>query len=525
MIRFGALKRRLLLVVLVALAPIVTLSCVNLILNARHQRAELLRATTETVRAMVGAVDSELNRLTAVLQELAASSSLERADLKEFYDTARRAQERDASWANLALADIEGKQLVNLLRPYGAALPQKLAWPDTFLPVLRERRPSIGPLVPNGPIIQTPVFTIDVPVMREGELRYVLTGVVKPEAIRSVIDQQRVPADGVVSIFDARGNHIARSRAHEQWLGKPASRTLQALMARGAEGSGPSHTLDGQDIYASFSRSPATGWSVAVGIPREAIDGPVRRSYLTLAVGIGLSMALGLAAAFIAAHSVGRPVQALRAAAQAVGRGERPPEPRTALPEVREVALALAAAHDAREKRLEAERAARAEAEAATRARDDLLASQEREEVGARRLAAIVDSSDDAIVSKTLEGVITSWNHGAERMLGWAADEAVGRHITLIIPEDRLAEEADVLARIRRGESVDNYETVRLRKDGRPLNISLTVSPLKDAAGRVIVASAERDGQRIFVVVMHSDDLLADCTALFDWAWAAFDRE
>src|SRR5207247_5812104 len=138
--------------------------------------------------------------------------------------------------------------------------PQKLAWPDTFLPVLRERRPSIGPLVPNGPIIQTPVFTIDVPVMREGELRYVLTGVVKPEAIRSVIDQQRVPADGVVSIFDARGNHIARSRAHEQWLGKPASRTLQALMARGAEGSGPSHTLDGQDIYASFSRSPATGW-------------------------------------------------------------------------------------------------------------------------------------------------------------------------------------------------------------------------------------------------------------------------
>ena len=489
MVRFGALERRLLLVVLVALAPIVTLSCVNLVLSARQQRAELLRATTETMRAMVGAVDTELGRLTAVLQALAASSSLERGDLKDFYDTARRAQERDASWANIVLADIEGKQLFNLLRPYGATLPEKPAWPDTFLTVLRERRPSIGPLVTHGPIIQTPIFTIDVPVMREGELRYVLTGVIKPEAIRSVIDQQRVPRDGVVSIFDARGNHVARSRAQEEWLGKPASQTLQALMARGAEGSGPSFTLDRQHIYAAFSRSSATGWSVAVGVPQEAIDGPVRRSYMTLGLGILLSLALGLVAARIAARSVSRPVKALRVAAQAVGRGERPLEPRTALPEVREVAVALLAAHTAREKQLEAEHAARGEAEAANHAKDEMLAAREREEAGARRLAAIVDSSDDAIVSKTIEGLITSWNRGAERMFGWPADETIGRHINLIIPEDRRAEEDVVLARIRRGEIVDHYETVRVTKDRRSLNVSLTVSPLRDATGRVVGAS------------------------------------
>ena len=177
----------------------------------------------------------------------------------------------------------------------------------------------------------------------------------------------------------------------------------------------------------------------AVGIPQETMDGPVQRSYVTLGIGIALSLALGLAAAFIAARSVSQPAQ---------------------------------------------------EAEASNRVRDnELLAAQERSEIGARRLAAIVDSSDDAIVSKTVEGVITSWNRGAERMFGWAADEAIGRHIGLIIPEDRRAEEEDVLARIRRGESVDHYETVRVTKDGRLLNISLTVSPLKDAAGRVIGAS------------------------------------
>lgn len=104
-------------------------------------------------------------------------------------------------------------------------------------------------------------------------------------------------------------------------------------------------------------------------------------------------------------------------------------------------------------------------------------------------LAAIVDSSDDAIVSKTLEGVITSWNRGAEQLFGYPAAEAVGQSIFLIIPEDRKAEEEDVLARLRRGEKVDHFETVRRRKDGSEVHISLTVSPIRDATGTVIGAS------------------------------------
>jgi PAS domain S-box-containing protein len=104
-------------------------------------------------------------------------------------------------------------------------------------------------------------------------------------------------------------------------------------------------------------------------------------------------------------------------------------------------------------------------------------------------LAAIIDSSDDAIVSKTLEGVITSWNRGAQQMFGYSAAEAIGQHITLIIPAERHGEEDDVLAHIRRGEKIDHFETVRQTKDGRKLDISLTVSPIKDAQGRIIGAS------------------------------------
>jgi PAS domain S-box-containing protein len=107
----------------------------------------------------------------------------------------------------------------------------------------------------------------------------------------------------------------------------------------------------------------------------------------------------------------------------------------------------------------------------------------------AEHLAAIIESSDDVIVSKTLEGIITSWNPAAERILGYTAQEAVGRNIKLIIPPERWAEEDEVLARIRRGEKVDHFETIRRTKDGRLLNISLTVSPVRNADGRIVGAS------------------------------------
>ncbi len=107
----------------------------------------------------------------------------------------------------------------------------------------------------------------------------------------------------------------------------------------------------------------------------------------------------------------------------------------------------------------------------------------------AARFAAIINFSDDAIVSKTVQGIITSWNPGAERMFGYTAAEAVGQSITLIIPRERWPEEEDVLARIRAGERVDHFETVRQHKDGHRIDISLTVSPIRNAAGQVIGAS------------------------------------
>jgi PAS domain S-box-containing protein len=104
-------------------------------------------------------------------------------------------------------------------------------------------------------------------------------------------------------------------------------------------------------------------------------------------------------------------------------------------------------------------------------------------------LAAIVDSSDDAIISKTLQGVITSWNSGAERLFGYTAKEAVGRPISMIIPFDRRDEETTILARLSQGDRIDHFDTIRVRKDGTKLEISLTISPVRNAAGEIIGAS------------------------------------
>jgi PAS domain S-box-containing protein len=106
-----------------------------------------------------------------------------------------------------------------------------------------------------------------------------------------------------------------------------------------------------------------------------------------------------------------------------------------------------------------------------------------------KHLAAIVSSSDDAIIGKTLDGMIRSWNQGAQRLFGYTAEESIGKHITLIIPAERREEESVILARLRNGERVDHFETIRRRKNGSLVNISLTVSPIKDDRGRVIGAS------------------------------------
>jgi PAS domain S-box-containing protein len=109
----------------------------------------------------------------------------------------------------------------------------------------------------------------------------------------------------------------------------------------------------------------------------------------------------------------------------------------------------------------------------------------------AERLAAVVESSDDAIISKTLDETITDWNRGAERVFGYSSAEAVGKPMAVLLPAERAEEESGILARLRCGESVHHFETVRVRKDGKTIDVSVTISPISDAMGAIVGMSAE----------------------------------
>ena len=143
-------------------------------------------------------------------------------------------------------------------------------------------------------------------------------------------------------------------------------------------------------------------------------------------------------------------------------------------------------------------------------------------------LSALIESADDAIISKTLEGIITSWNAGAERVFGYTADEVIGKPITILIPKDHENEEPAILARLRAGERIEHYETIRVRKDGKLINISLTVSPIIGPNGEIIGASKiarditeQRQARRALDEASERLKLASTTARLGDWSWDA----
>jgi len=373
------LRRRLFLLAAAGIVPLLVMSGIGLYALAQQQRIQAERIGLELARALATAVDAELRNSLSVVQSLATSLALDRNDLLGFQERAQRILETQPNWAAVFLADPSGQRLVDTRFRYGTVLPPILE-KESFDRVVRTRTPTVGNLAknPQGVLL----FPVRAPVVRNGELRYVLTALVKPDAILEVITRQRLPEDWIISIFDAKGLRVARSRAHNQNLGGRASVSLQALMASGAEeGVGQTIDLEGRRNYASFSRLKESGWSAAPGIPAAFVEGTAYRSLAIYGGGILLSIVLGTLGAIGIARSINRPIRDLRASAQALGRRETLTPLDTSIQEIHDVADALAIAADERasgeaqrEQLLRREQQARAAAEAANRAKDEFLA-------------------------------------------------------------------------------------------------------------------------------------------------------
>ncbi|HEU0201977.1 MAG TPA: ATP-binding protein [Burkholderiaceae bacterium] len=374
-----SLRARLFWLAAAAITPLAVVVAIEIIAVIDEERERALRAGLDVTRALATAVDTELRSDIATLETLATAPQLDDGDFEGFRRRAERVLQIQANWIALNLADPSGQVLLHTSD--AAAAQKKIVDQESFEVAVQTARPVVGYLArgPGGRL----AIPVRVPVIRDGQLRYVLTGVVGPDAFKGVLARQRVAADWVVAVFDAKGVRIARSRAPEG-VGEPASPGLQRLLAAGAPemmSAEVTRTIDNEPVYTAYTRLPEYGWTVTIGMPEMFVDAAVTRWVVAYGGGLVLSLALGALAAAFVGRRITRPIADLRAAAQSLGRGATPRPPPATISEIREVGEALNEAAERRarteaerEALLRSEHEARAAAEAANRAKDEFLA-------------------------------------------------------------------------------------------------------------------------------------------------------
>ncbi len=373
--KFAALERRVFLVAVAGLLPVAVLSCALFISSANEQRDKLLSASEDTMAALLSAVDSELKSTIASLDALAASPRLARGDFEALREESVELLARRSNWLNVVIADPD-KQYVNARIPGDQPLPA-VSSRDLIEETLRSGKPMVGEIV-YAPLLNKHAVEVLVPYSRKGKTELVIAAIVQPEyfiGLLNPLEVQKSSSTGIIGIFDRNSNVVARSLNQQSRVGKPASATLRQMLDKGIDrGNEVTSTLEGVPVYTVWRRSAYSRWTTAVGIPRASVDAPVTQSYVVLGTAVVFSVVLGLVAANLVGRTVVTPMSELEASAARMGRGEAPTMPRTRLAEVRQVAAALARAHDERNASFEREHTARVAAETASKAKDEFLA-------------------------------------------------------------------------------------------------------------------------------------------------------
>ncbi|GAB3766990.1 hypothetical protein GCM10028796_27320 [Ramlibacter monticola] len=351
------LRFRLFLLAASGLLPLAIVAGIVLAwLSAERQRDARENALAVS-RAMATAVDAELRATLGVLQSLALSDELAPAHLRRFHALARRVAEAQG-WRSIVLADHQGRILLNSSMDPDAANPAPVE-PGSMRLAIEKRQPVVGD-VARGPL-RLPAFAVRLPVEKDGELRYVLSAVIPTEHVLTVLMRQQIPATSVVSVFDRRLQRVARSRPHPTER-PPAS--LQALLEKGnPEGMGTTFTLDGVRSQTGYTRLAAWGWVVATSIAAADAGTGVYEALGAVAAGLFASLALAAILAWYFARDVADPIDALKAAAGALGRGDPVHLPRLDIAELQEVGAALEHASTDRDCAAQERRAAEAERE------------------------------------------------------------------------------------------------------------------------------------------------------------------
>jgi len=440
----------LFLLVLAALLPVVTFAAVAIVRLARLERATSEQGMRETARALSLAIDRELASARSALFFLVVSPHLRSGDLEAFHRQAIDALTLRGT--SIVLSDPSGRELLNTQRPAGARRPPG----DEVQPVreVAETGRSIISDLVRGAGSQRPIVAVSVPVFDGHRVRYVLSMVLSPEALSSILLEQKFSPAAIGAVYDRQGVAITRTMDTAKVVGRPGPPRLLAAIASNAEGWVRDETVDGTSAYFAFSRSRFSGWTVALGEPASTFDESLRRSLWVVGTGGILATLLAVGMATLVGARISGSIGALASAAPSVLAGHRrfdiPPSP---LREINDLAAALEGAR-----------------ETMLRQSQDMLTTN-------RTLQALIHASPLAIV--VLDGGlhVQLWSPAAERILGFRADEVVGRPYPAGDETERQEFARTLRAQIE-GEVGPGSETQRRRKDGSTVDVSMWVAPL-----------------------------------------------
>lgn len=350
--------------VAVTLVPLLALAVAVVLLAMRDRHAAVEHGLQERAVTLAVGVDRELESSITALRTLAASTALDERNYAVFYEQARRAREINPSWLTVYLVEPSGHQVMTLLRPLGTPLPN-VGHMEFVRAVGETARPYVSDLT-FGPVSQRHIITVDVPVVRHGDVRYVLGASMVTDALADLLRRQ-VPDNMVAAVRDRKNTLVARSRDHQRHLGTPPRAESVESLTQVRQGGRPIfeiENLDGVRVYMALSRVPTADFVAAVSVPVASVASAPQKLWWALAIGGAVILVGALAAASVLARRVGRPIHGLARAAAELASGEPvSPIPTTSVREVAAVREAMLwAAHEVSERAAERERRMAAEA-------------------------------------------------------------------------------------------------------------------------------------------------------------------
>jgi signal transduction histidine kinase/ActR/RegA family two-component response regulator len=366
------LRTRLFLLVAGTVVPLVALAAVLGALLVDHQREIYRLGAIDRNRAFISAVDAELRGHITSLKSLAAARSIDNHAMRKFHNHAVRVLDSQPAWQNVILSTPDGQQVVNALVDHGSPLPSPID-SESVRRVAASRMPGVGP-VRMRPLSGKYGVAVHVPVVRDGEVVFVVTAIVGTDPFQRLIGAQNLPDGWVSGLVDESGHYVARVPFRPPTA--VAGKEFLAAVARSPEGWYRGATAEGLDSFSAHKTSALSGWSIGLAIPTSLVYGAATRFGWMLIAGTFATIAMAFVIAWWLSRRISRPIASLAGAARALG-NDQPPPPLEDVRGIDELQPVAAALHDAsaaireREALVEREQAALREAD---RAKDEFLA-------------------------------------------------------------------------------------------------------------------------------------------------------